>query len=77
MRLKNLANLLFGVVPALVVLAACSGGDNPGTEKQTLSDSSIELTSPAFIDGSDEVVLLGFRHYGQYTCDVRRRVSAG
>ena len=61
MRLKNLANLLFGVVPALVVLAACSGGDNPGTEKQTLSDSSIELTSPAFIDGSDIPT--------KYTCD--------
>lgn len=61
MRLNNLTNLLFGVVLALVVLAACSGGDDPATEEETLSDSSIELTSPAFIDGSDIPT--------KYTCD--------
>ena len=61
MPLNNLTNLLFGVVLALVVLAACSGGDDPATEEETLSDSSIELTSPAFIDGSDIPT--------KYTCD--------
>jgi len=61
MRLNNLTNLLFGVVLALVVLAACSGGDDPATEEETLSDSSIELTSPAFTDGSDIPT--------KYTCD--------
>ena len=61
MPLTSIANLLFGVVPALVVLAACSGAGDPDTEEETMNDSSVELASPAFIDGSDIPT--------KYTCD--------
>lgn len=61
MSLKRIANLLFGVVAALVILAACSDGDNRDAEEQTVSDLTIALTSSAFMDGSDIPT--------KYTCD--------
>lgn len=61
MLLKIIANLVFGVVLALVVLAACSGGDDQVAEEGAVSDLSIVLTSSAFTDGSDIPT--------KYTCD--------
>ena len=61
MPLKITANLVFWVVLTLVVLAACSGGDDQGEKEQAVSGLSIELTSPAFTDGEDIPA--------KYTCD--------
>ncbi|MCH7786195.1 MAG: YbhB/YbcL family Raf kinase inhibitor-like protein [Chloroflexi bacterium] len=61
MPLKITANLVFWVVLTLVVLAACSGGDDQGEKEQAVSGLSIELTSSAFTDGEDIPA--------KYTCD--------